>query len=142
MYQAVKHLPYVTPGTEGFYEDDVSSPGSLVSPKWLGWVKSLPTWTRTFYYGKALWQWCALALTLLIVFSVPLGLSRWLRRIDDPGSDVVRILRRLLVPTVILLGLWFAHYFLVEQINFSGHALVVVLKGLLVPMALFGAYIA
>ncbi len=142
MYQTVKHLPYVTPGTERFYEDYVSSPGSLVSPKWLAWVKSLPAWTRTFYYGKTLWQWGAFALTLLIVFSVPLGLSRWLRRFGDPDSDVVRILQRLLVPSVILLGLWFAHYFLVEQLNFTGHALVGVLKGLLVPMALFGAYIA
>ena len=142
MYQTVKHLSYVTPGTERFYENYVSSPGSLLPPKWLGWVKSMPTWTRTFYYGKTLWQWVAFALTLLIVFSVPLGLSRWLRRFGDPDSDVVRILQRLLVPSVILLGLWFAHYFLVEQLNFTGHALVVVLKGLLVPMALFGAYIA
>ncbi len=142
MYQTVEHLPYVTHGTERFYEDYVSSPGSLLAPKWLGWVKSLPTWTRTFYYGKTLWQWGALALTLLIVFSVPLGLSRWLRRFGDPDSDVVRILRRLLVPSVILLGLWFGHYFLVEQINFTGHALIVVLKGLLVPMTLFGAYVA
>ncbi len=142
MYQTVKRLPYLTPGTERFYEDYVSSPGSLLPPKWLAWVESLPTWTRTFYYGKTLWQWGALALTLFIVISVPLGLSRWLRRFGGPDSEVLRVLRRLLVPSAILLGLWFAYYFLVQQINFTGHGLIIVLNALLVPIAIFEAYAA
>ena len=142
MYQSVRHLPYVTPGTERFYEDYVSSPGSLLPPKWLAWVEVLPAWTRTFYYGKTLWQWSALMLTLLIVFSVPYGLSRWLRRRSEPDSDVLRVLRRLLVPSAILLGLLFARYFLVQQINFTGQGLNVVLRSLLVPMVLIEAYIA
>ncbi len=142
MYQSVRHLPYVTPGTERFYEDYVSSPGSLLPPKWLAWVETLPAWSKTFYYGKTLWQWSALMLTLLIVFSVPYGLSRWLRRRSEPDSEVLRVLRRLLVPSAILLGLLFARYFLVQQINFTGQGLNVVLRSLLVPMVLIEAYIA
>jgi MscS family membrane protein len=142
MYQTVRHLPYLTRETEGLYEWYVSTPGRLLPPKWLAWVEDLPAWTRTFYYGKTLWQWTALALTLLVIFFLPLLLSRWLRRLWDPDTDFMRVLRRLVVPSVALLGLWSAEYLLVHQINFSGQGLVVVLKGLLVPITLLGAHIS
>jgi MscS family membrane protein len=142
MYQAVRHLPYQTLETEGLYERFVSTPGRLLPPKWLAWVEDLPAWTRTFYYGKTLWQWTALVLTLLVVFFVPFFLSHWLRRFAAADSDFTRVLRRLLVPGVALLGLWCAEYFLIHQINFSGQGLVIVLKGLLIPITLVCAYIA
>jgi MscS family membrane protein len=114
----------------------------LLPPKWLAWVEDLPAWTRTFYYGKTLWQWTALVLTLLVIFFVPFLLSRWLRRLRDPDTDFMRVLRRLAVPSVALLGLWSAEYLLVHQINFSGQGLIVVLKGLLVPITLLGAHVS
>jgi MscS family membrane protein len=142
MYQTVRHLPYLTQETKGLYERYVSTPGRLLPPKWLAWVEDLPAWTRTFYYGKTLWQWTALVLTLLVIFFVPFLLSRWLRRLWDPDTDFMRILRRLAVPSIALLGLWSAEYLLVHQINFSGQGLIVVLKGLLVPITLLGAHIS
>ena len=142
MYQTVRHLPYLTQETKGLYERFVSTPGRLLPPKWLAWVEDLPAWTRTFYYGKTLWQWTALVLTLLVIFFVPFLFSRWLRRLWDPGTDFMRVLRRLAVPSVALLGLWSAEYLLVHQINFSGQGLIVVLKGLLVPITLLGAHIS
>ena len=142
MYQTVRHLPYRTRETKGFYERYVSTPGRLLPPKWLAWVEALPDWTRTFYYGKTLWQWTALAITLLIVFFVPFFLSRWLRRLWKPRTDFMRVLRRLAVPSIALLGLWSAEYVLVHQINFTGQGLIVVLKGLLVPITLLGAHIS
>jgi len=142
MYQTVRHLPYLTQETKGLYERYVSTPGRLLPPKWLAWVEDLPAWTRTFYYGKTLWQWTALVLTLLVIFFVPFLLSRWLRRLRDPGTDFMRVLRRLVVPSVALLGFWSAEYLLVHQINFTGQGLIVVLKGLLVPITLLGAHIS
>ena len=142
MYQTVRHLPYLNQETKGLYERHVSSPGRLLPPKWLAWVEDLPAWSRSFYYGKALWQWTALVLTLLVVLSVPYVLSRWLRRLWDPDTDFMRVLRRLAVPSVALLGLWSAEYLLVHQINFTGQGLIVVLNGLLVPITLLGAHIS
>ncbi len=141
-YQVVEHLPYLTTGTEGFYQRYVSTPGRLLAPKWLAWIVDLPAWTQRLYYGQAVWQWAALVLTLLVLLSVLYALTVFLRRFAVPDSPVRRVLRRLIVPTVAMLGLWFASYFLVQQVSFSGRGLVIVLKGLLVPKTLLEAYIA
>jgi MscS family membrane protein len=141
-YQRVKHLPYLTAGTEGFYQRYISTPGRLLAPKWSAWVVDLPDWTQNQYYGQTVWQWVALVLLLLGLCFVLYALSRWIRRLGVPDSPVRRVLRRLVVPTVAVLGLWFTSYFLVQQVSFTGQGLAVVLKGLLVPETLFEAYIA
>jgi MscS family membrane protein len=142
MYRAVRHLPYLARETMGLYEFFVSTPGRLLPPKWLAWVEDLPAWMKNPYYGKAPWQWMALVLTLLVALLVPYLCSRWLRGFKDPGSGFMRVLRRLAVPGIALLGLWSAEFFLVQQINFTGQSLIVVLKGLLIPITLIGARIS
>ncbi len=141
-YQRVKHLPYLTEGTEGFYERYISNPGRLLTPKWLAWVMDLPVWTQSLYYGQTVWQWTALALTFVILVTVLYALSRWKRRFGEPDTDTHRTLNRLLVPIVALLGLSLAKGFLLDQISFTGQGLVIVVKGLLVPAMLLEAYIA
>jgi MscS family membrane protein len=141
MYRAVSHLPYLARETMGLYQLFVSTPGRLLPPKWLVWVEDLPAWMKGLYYGKALWQWIALALTLLIALLVPYLSSRWLRGLKGPGSDFMSVLRRLVVPGIALLGLWSAEYLLIQQINFTGQSLVVILNGLLIPITLLGAHI-
>ena len=141
MYRAVRHLPYLSRETMGLYELFASTPGRLLPPKWLAWVEDLPGWMKNLYYGKALWQWIALVLTLLIVLFVPYLFSRWLRTLKKPDSEFMSVLRRLVVPGIALSGFWSAEYFLVQQINFTGQSLVVVLNGLLIPITLLGAHI-
>ena len=141
MHRAVRHLPYLARETMGFYEFVVSTPGRLLPPKWLAWVEYLPAWMKSLYDGKALWQWMALVLTLLIALFVPYLFYRWLQALKSPGSAFMSALRRLVVPGIALLGLWSAEYFLVQQINFTGQSLVVVLNGLLIPITLLGAHI-
>ncbi len=51
-YQQVKHLPYLTAGTEGIYQRYISTPGRMVAPKWSAWVADLPELTQSVYYGK------------------------------------------------------------------------------------------
>jgi MscS family membrane protein len=141
-YQAVKHLPYLTTGAEGLYQRFMTTPGRFLAPKWLAWVEDLPAWTQSLYYGQTVWQWIALVLTLLVLFSVLYGLSRWLRHLGLPRSDIQRVLRRSVVPIAAVLGLWLASYFLIHQVSFAGRELAIVVKGLLIPETLFEAYIA
>ena len=142
MYRAVRHLPYLVTETRGLYQLFVSTPGRLLPPKWLAWVEDLPAWMKALYYGKALWQWLALVLTLLTALFLPYLFSRWLRSLKDPGSEFMAVLRRMVVPGIALLGLWSAEYLLIQQINFTGQSLVVVLNGLLIPITLLGAHVS
>jgi MscS family membrane protein len=141
-YQQVKHLPYLTEGTKGFYQRYISTPGRLLAPKWLAWVVDLPAWTQSLHYGQTVWQWAALVLTVLILLGALYALSSWQRRFAIPDSEVQRVLRRLFLPAAAVLGLWFAGYFLSHQVSFAGRSLAIVLKGLLVPRTVFEAYIA
>jgi MscS family membrane protein len=141
-YQRIKHLPYVTAGTEGIYQRYISTPGRLVAPKWSAWVVNLPDWTQSLYYGQTVWQWVALVVLLFGLCLVLYVLSRWKRRLGVPDSPIRRVLLRLVVPIVAVLGLWFTSYFLVQQVSFTGQSLAIVLKGLLVPETLFEAYMA
>jgi MscS family membrane protein len=141
MYRAVRHLPYLAEETKGLYKLFTSTPGRLLPPKWLGWVENLPDWMKSLYYGKALWQWLALVLTLIVALFVPYFFAHKLRGLDDPGSDFMSVLRRLVVPGVALIGLWSAEYLLIQQINFTGRSLIFVLNSLLIPIVLLGAHI-
>ncbi len=141
-YQKIKHLPYLTAGTEGVYQRYISTPGRLVAPKWSAWVVNLPDWIQSLYYGQTVWQWTALVLLLLGLCFLLYVLSRWKQRLGLPDSHVQRVLLRLVVPIVAVLGLWFTSYFLVQQVSFTGQGLAVVLKGLLVPETILEAYIA
>lgn len=142
LYRAVRHLPYETHGANRLYERYILTPGSLLPPKWLAWVTALPAWTRTEYYGEPLWRWVALVLTLVGIFLVPYLVSRWERRLGEPGSEVVRDVRRLIVPVVALLTLWLGQIFLLQQITFTGQGHTIVAKGLLVPMVIVVAYVS
>jgi MscS family membrane protein len=142
MYRAVRHLPYVSEGVDGLYERYILTPGSLLTPKWLAWVTNLPSWTQTKYYGATLWQWTFLSLTLAALFLVPYLLSRWQRRFDEPRSETLRVLRRLVVPVVALLGLWLGQDFLVRYVTFTGYGLTIAVKVLLIPVTILAAHVS
>lgn len=141
-YRRIQDLPYLTTGTEGIYQRHISTPGRLVAPKSLVWVRGLPDWFQQTHYGHAVWQWAGLVAILLILVLLLRALSILKRRLRVEGSPVRRIARRLIVPVAAVLCLWPISYFLAEQLSFSGRGLAVVLKGLLIPEALFEAYIA
>ena len=141
MYREIRHLPYLRSDTAGAYTRFVISPGRLLTPKWLMWVDDLPDWLLAIYFGKALWQWIALVLTLLLVVLAATLVSYWLRRFREPESRFVRVLRRMAVPATALIGLRLAEYFLIWQVNFTSYFLVALLKGLFIPITLLGAYL-
>ncbi len=142
MYAKVKHLPYLSGEIDRFHERYISTPGRLLPPKWMYWVNALPEWSHAVYRGQPLWGWLALGPVIVVILLVPHFLSRWLRRRSAPQSDVRAALRRMPVPVIALLGLLLARYVIVEILNFTGHGLILVLKGLLVPTVVVAGYIA
>jgi MscS family membrane protein len=62
-YRLVEHLPYKPGASDGLYRLFVSQPGWMI-PRSL--IHALPDWMHTRHGGQAIWQWCALVLTLLV----------------------------------------------------------------------------
>jgi MscS family membrane protein len=62
-YERVKHLPYKPGASEGLYELFVSEPGWMI-PR--SWIHALPRPMQARHGGQAVWQWCALVLTLAV----------------------------------------------------------------------------
>src|SRR6266540_2368724 len=63
-YQQVKHLPYKPGASEGLHELFVSEPGWMI-PRSL--IRAMPGWMQARPGGQAIWQWCALVLTLVVL---------------------------------------------------------------------------
>ena len=77
--EKVKHLPYkrdasVTPGFLEFYD---TSPGMLLPPKWGQWI---PSWSNAIFYYQTIWQWCLMALLLLLAIIVVWAFHRFTTR--------------------------------------------------------------
>jgi len=62
-YRLTRHLPYKPGASEGLYKLFVSEPGWMI-PR--SFVRGLPGWMHERYSGQAVWQWCALVLTLMV----------------------------------------------------------------------------
>lgn len=88
-YRRVKNLPY---NTERFTTDDfldfyISTPGTLLPPKWIKWV---PDWMNTLLLDQTLWQWAALFIfPALAFFLLSSSVRFWYRK----GSEVLHIHR-------------------------------------------------
>lgn len=62
-YERVKQMPYKPGASEGLYQLFVSEPGWMIPRSLIG---ALPGWMQLRPGGQAVWQWCALVLTLLV----------------------------------------------------------------------------
>src|SRR6266513_1889860 len=62
-YEQVKQMPYKPGASEGLYQLFVSEPGWMIPRSLIG---ALPGWMQLRPGGQAVWQWCALVLTLLV----------------------------------------------------------------------------
>lgn len=66
-YERVKHLPYKPGASVGLYELFVSEPGWMI-PR--SFIRALPWAMQARYGGQAVWQWCALVLTLTVTAGI------------------------------------------------------------------------
>jgi MscS family membrane protein len=76
-YQRVEHLPYKPNASEGLYDLFVSQPGWMI-PAPL--IRVLPWWMKVRPGGQAVWQWCALVLTLILTAAAMVFIYRFTAR--------------------------------------------------------------
>jgi MscS family membrane protein len=101
-YERTRHLePRSSAVVRDGYAIMRTQPGWMIP---LDWVQALPDWAKAVHLGRALWQWLAFALMLLLAAALVFLVYRWSRR--RPREESVRsYLRRMTVPVaVILLG--------------------------------------
>jgi len=120
-YKKVKHLPYKsdTSISDGFLDFYIGSPGRLLPPKWNQW---LPGWTTHVYLGQTLWQWGALAVSLILIFWSNIVLFRRLQFRAGELSPAKRHLGWVLF-VLFAVGTITFLYFFGKQINITGSVL-------------------
>ncbi len=123
-FEKAKHLPYksgpaISRGFLKFYD---TTPGGITPPKWSRW---LPAWSNSMVYFTTIWQWCALAILLIIPLLLFWILYRWssrksnrLTREQRSWGRAIQFLAGALVSRLVL-------YFLVEHVGLSGPVLTV-----------------
>jgi MscS family membrane protein len=120
-YKKVKHLPYRsdTFTSDGFLDFYIGTPGRLLPPKWNQW---LPGWTTHVYLGQTLWQWGALAVSLILIFWSNIALFR---RLQFRAGELSPAKRHLGWGLFVLFagGTITFLYFFGKQINITGSVL-------------------
>ena len=121
------------------YEEYIYSPGWMVPA---GIIKALPTWMRTGIFEQALWQW----ISLVIVIAFGLVVLWWTRQaanwlLSKMASESRKWhWERLLFP---VFGVLFIHailYFIDEQVNITGHVLIIVSYGIKLVIFVFAVW--
>ena len=79
-YDLAKDLPYKQDVTVSIYEEFVRSPGRLIPRHW---VLSLPGWMRATILDVTIWQWSALALSLVLGALAAYLMYLWGLRLDQ-----------------------------------------------------------
>ena len=124
-YTKVKHLPYKEDQevTLSFYDFFISTPGSLLPPKWGKW---LPVWSTQLVSGETIWQWCALIFIPLASLVVIWMLVRlWINKSAEL-SNAIKITGWVLVVFTNVAVVMAVNYILDAYVNISGARLVLV----------------
>lgn len=123
-FAEVKQLPPVDPAMQSqynFYDYYTSTPGRILPPKWSLW---LPDWSKDeLYLDQTLWQWIALGVTLLILLSISTYLIRWYLRVSHNENHTII---DLVIPLIISLLLWGAHYLIGDVFNITSDIFVLI----------------
>lgn len=120
-YNVIANRPTRPDAAADLYDFYSLTPGMLLPPKWLNsFLVGLPDWAQAQYFDEAVWQWTAMIggalLALLIVWTA----RRLERRMAPASSAVVRNLRRLALPVLIILVTYFYDRTMDEVINITG----------------------
>ncbi len=115
-YEKVKHRPYKPGASEGLYELFVSEPGWLIPPSW---IHALPGWMHARPGGQAIWQWCALVLTLAVTAALMVLIYRIKGRWSMRQSGPAYYLAMVFPVTAVILPQW-ATDFLSDQVFITG----------------------
>lgn len=124
-YSKIKHLPYKENQevTRSFYEFFISTPGSLLPPKWDKW---LPVWSTQLVFGQTLWQWFALiAIPLISLVAIWLLVRAWIARSHEL-SNSIKFTGWVIVVLINVAVVMAVNYVLDAHVNISGAHLVFV----------------
>ncbi len=124
-YNKVRHLPYKENQevTRSFYDFFISTPGSLLPPKWGKW---LPVWSTQLVFGETIWQWFALIiipLTSLVVIWIIVRF--WINKSSEL-SNSIKITGWVIVVFTNVAVVMTVNYVLDAHVNISGARIVLV----------------
>ncbi|GEM_PF-1363731 len=122
-YGEVKHLPYQEGALEGFYEYYISTPGSLLPPKW---SKLLPGWSKKTFWDQTIWQWGSLLLLLSLASAMVGFIYRELRSPRNQANSKVQAWEGLILPTSIVAICFVSKYMVTNIINITGSTCVTI----------------
>jgi MscS family membrane protein len=123
-YAKVKDLPYKdnTFISYDFLDFYRTTPGRLLPPKWSQW---LPAWSTAEYLSQTLWQWGALAVSLLVTLIFMRALYRGFRHRADTLSPARRLWGWVVFTLVAAGTIVVLFYVLDEHINVHGSVIYV-----------------
>ncbi|MFT5325858.1 MAG: MscS family membrane protein, partial [Planctomycetaceae bacterium] len=122
-YEIVKDRGYIErpTTTRGYYARFISEPGWLIPGRWL------PSWSRSRWYGQAIWQWFGLLVALLLGSATMISIylvGRW--RATSLRSNLGRYWITLVFPITAMLVPLVVEYLVVEQLQIYGYLIVAV----------------
>jgi MscS family membrane protein len=126
-YRKIKHLPYQSHGTDGWYERYRYGGAGLRRIIPLKWMRAMPDWARVLILDQPLWRWFGLLVVLFAASGIFLLVRRvatnWAKR---GSSSALRLQWSRLVSAVTLLILLpLAAYVLATNLRLSGDILEV-----------------
>ena len=124
-YNKVEHLPYKEDQevTRSFYDFFISTPGSLLPPKWDKW---LPVWSTQLIFGQTIWQWFALIMIPLISLLAIWILVRFWIVTSTELSNTIKISGWVIVVVMNVAVVMAINYVLDAHVNISGAHLLFV----------------
>lgn len=120
-YKEVQNLPYQPDALEGFYEFYLSTPGSLLPPKW---SRFLPSWSKKTLWNQTIWQWTILVLLLIFTFVLLRLIYKAIKASPEAPDSRVKAWQGIILPGVSALIFSISLFLVRYVINITGNVLV------------------
>ena len=124
-YRKIKHLPYQSQATAGWYETYRYGGAGLRRIVPLKWMRAMPDWARILILDQPLWRWFGLVVVLFSATGIFLLVRRvataWARR--GSGSGLRLQWARLASAVTLLILLPLAAYVFATNLRLSGYIL-------------------
>ncbi|OBQ55703.1 mechanosensitive ion channel family protein [Halodesulfovibrio spirochaetisodalis] len=121
LYEMAKRLPYKNHDTEYFFQFYISTPGSLLPPKWFHYI---PRWmSAEIYFGETIFQWTMLSLSFLFLIIVTSLVYRFCSKRINPEHPIRSDMYKLALPLILSFLAYTLMHFLENTINLSGATL-------------------
>ena len=126
-YERIEHLPYKPGSSVGVYEDYILGSGWMIPSSV---IRVLPPFFKIKFYEQAVWQWLGMLLVLSVVAAIAMLVFHWTRRRASQKDDEAILgsfFRKMLFPLCLAVITLLIDYLLDEQINITGHVLMIII---------------